>query len=1082
MTTRTNRDLAKELKGQRGARFCLCDFHVHSPASHDVISNPDLGEIEKERLGAFIGKPPKDWAKHQQDVLKAYPPTEYLSHLTQQRDDVVTKLGIGEYNKWAIVAITDHNVCSYATELAHAAWSARKTNRLIVLPGIELDVEFPISANETVAIHVLCIFSPSVKGSDIRIAIREASSINWEEGNQSLKVDSLLKFVGALRSHKDYPAMVIAAHIASRKGVQSEVKRLLTAKEAEIAQLEAELALADASQSDIQRLQEQISKLKPDGQEANIDISVLKTIGQCGFDALQVGSKSDEKHYRRLHRFRVGYGRSVPIVSSDAHSLSKIFHVAGELYPQLKLSNSFDKLIDENSLFTEVRDHAIRCGETRFSYTYGGEVTHWIEGIEVVRDSESAANFWPNSNGLVLPFSRNLNCLIGGRGSGKSAIIEALSFLLNPAEAQKHGLQTKRDEWYGRASSTLSGCKLRLCWRAIGDEVDHEFYKGVFLTRYFDPNNRHIEPSVTNIEGGTLLLPTLPPVQIYRFHDIEKAAEPDGLRKLIDDVAGGIDEIEVHINSIRTELSNKSATLFVGAMAINELTKDGAPLRCYTKRKLDYARVNKKEVELHFIKLDSIEAAGKSLKQLREQWDQISDQFSPGDLNELENLMLNVSAAISSKDKEYLQGLSQLINGNDAPLLKFIATLRDLTSWQKKTGEGFDKQRSNIKEQFIALRDELEQQGLPMGSKDREAKKKELDESIDALKEYREKIQEFDKIYDERVVLFEKLKTACSERTDLRVSTAERITNQLRQDLDETILKIEASAQPIADKSEFEVWLKNHISVVFGRYKNERIASLLDGGLTPEILRDILLNKRNDCANTLVRNHGKASDGNVSDDEANSIRAMEAISKYEPEVSPNNSEIDPTIYAELPTEIREGLRNFPIIGGTLQLKAVLALDEIVFNDVPIVCLNDRPQESGSTLRPLHELSPGQRCSAVLPILLLNGRSPLIIDQPEDNLDNRLIRQVIVNVLGSIKLRRQVIVATHNPNIPVLGDAEQTIVLAAIDEKQSQVKAHGNLDEWRIVSAVTEIMEGGREAFQYRQSIYQAHWDGAVAQE
>lgn len=257
---------------------------------------------------------------------------------------------------------------------------------------------------------------------------------------------------------------------------------------------------------------------------------------------------------------------------------------------------------------------------------------------------------------------------------------------------------------------------------------------------------------------------------------------------------------------------------------------------------------------------------------------------------------------------------------------------------------------------------------------------------------------------------------------------------------------------------------------------------MLDGGLTPEILRDILLNKRNDWANILARDYGKASDGNVSNEEANAIRALEAISKYEPEISPNNTDIDSTIHAELPLEIKKGLRHFPIFDVTLQLKAVLALDEIVFNDIPIVCLNDRPQESGSTLRPLNELSPGQRCSAVLPILLLNGRSPLIIDQPEDNLDNRLIRQVIVNVLGSIKLRRQVIVATHNPNIPVLGDAEQTIVLAAIDEKQSQKKAQGNLDERPIIAAVTEIMEGGREAFQYRQSIYQAHWDGAVVQE
>jgi len=130
-------------------------------------------------------------------------------------------------------------------------------------------------------------------------------------------------------------------------------------------------------------------------------------------------------------------------------------------------------------------------------------------------------------------------------------------------------------------------------------------------------------------------------------------------------------------------------------------------------------------------------------------------------------------------------------------------------------------------------------------------------------------------------------------------------------------------------------------------------------------------------------------------------------------------------------------------------------------------------------RPLEELSPGQRCSAILPILLLTGNSPLIIDQPEDNLDNRLIRQVIVNVLASIKLRRQVIVATHNPNLPVLGDAEQVIVLRAIEENQARLEACGDLESNEIVECITDIMEGGREAFQYRHSVYLPHWKGSV---
>ncbi len=1078
MTIRTNDELARVLKGQRGARFCLCDFHVHSPASHDVAIRSDLNDIEKNHLSAFLGATPKDFAKHQQEILTAFPPSEYLSCLVNRRDEVVTTLGVGEYNRWAVLAITDHNICTYAAQLAHAAWEDRKKNELIVLPGIELDVVFPISKTESATIHILCIFSPKVSSSDIRLAICNASSEDWKEGDESIAIKSLQDFVKNLRHHQQYPSMVIAAHVGSTKGIQKEVKRLLTAKEAAIAQLAAEIE--DGQPADIQRLEEQITRLRADQSGDDIDDGVLKIIGQCGFDSLQVRSKSDEKHYRCLHRFKEEHGRSVPIVSSDAHCLDKIFEVTGSLFPQLKLKNAFNTL-DKDGLFTEIRDHAIRCGETRFSYTYGGEVTHWIEGIEIVRDSDSAANFWSDASGLVLPLSRNLNCLIGGRGSGKSAVVEALSFLLNPVEAQDHGKlhQSKWDAWYMRARSTLSGCNLRLCWRAFGD-AEKDFQKGVFLSRYFDPNNKHGEVAVTNVSGDTMISPALPSVQLYRFHDIERAAEPVGLRKLIDEVSGGIGNIEEVIESIRSELSSENSDFLELAKAINELTKDGSPLRCYVKRSLDYARVNKKEVEEHFEKIDSIEAAGKQLKQIREQWDQLASKFLPDDLEALERLVADITLAVKEDQGKYLNGLSGLIVGDEAPISKFILALTNVLDLKSKSEEGFGAQRQSILDQYTSVRDELERQGVPKGAKDREARKKELDEAIDALAEYREKIVQFNTLCAERKVRFEALESACKKRTELRVATAESITLQLSQDLDDSILRIKASAQPMADKSEFEDWLVKNLSGAFKTHRSQRIDSLLKGGLSPKMLSDILLGVRHDGIDVLLRDVEKVSDGRVSKDDARAILEKAAIATYEPEVSPDNGSIDAKFYEDLPKDIKEGLQFFPESNSKqLRLEKVLVLDEIVFNDIPVVYLNDRPKESGSAYRPLHELSPGQRCSAVLPILLLNGRSPLIIDQPEDNLDNRLIRQVIVNVLGSIKLRRQVIVATHNPNIPVLGDAEQTIVLTAIDEKQSLVRAQGNLDNKVIIECVTEIMEGGREAFQYRQSIYQAHWDGSV---
>jgi ABC-type bacteriocin/lantibiotic exporter with double-glycine peptidase domain len=75
-----------------------------------------------------------------------------------------------------------------------------------------------------------------------------------------------------------------------------------------------------------------------------------------------------------------------------------------------------------------------------------------------------------------------------------------------------------------------------------------------------------------------------------------------------------------------------------------------------------------------------------------------------------------------------------------------------------------------------------------------------------------------------------------------------------------------------------------------------------------------------------------------------------------------------------------------------------------------------------------DLSSGQKCTALLPLLMARRDTPLIIDQPEDNLDNHFIYESVVEAIRRIKARRQMIFVTHNANIPVLGEAEMVIVL------------------------------------------------------
>jgi hypothetical protein len=121
---------------------------------------------------------------------------------------------------------------------------------------------------------------------------------------------------------------------------------------------------------------------------------------------------------------------------------------------------------------------------------------------------------------------------------------------------------------------------------------------------------------------------------------------------------------------------------------------------------------------------------------------------------------------------------------------------------------------------------------------------------------------------------------------------------------------------------------------------------------------------------------------------------------------------------------------------------------------------------GSRFRSIQEGSPGQKTAALLAFLFSYGEEPIILDQPEDDLDNHLIYDLIVGQLRRIKQRRQVIVVTHNANIVVNGDAELVVALVPRNGETHQECA-GCLQERSVRDTICAVMEGGREAFEQR---------------
>jgi DNA repair ATPase RecN len=156
----------------------------------------------------------------------------------------------------------------------------------------------------------------------------------------------------------------------------------------------------------------------------------------------------------------------------------------------------------------------------------------------------------------------------------------------------------------------------------------------------------------------------------------------------------------------------------------------------------------------------------------------------------------------------------------------------------------------------------------------------------------------------------------------------------------------------------------------------------------------------------------------------------------------------------------------------MPLERLLELDEIELPDTIKMELNVAHGNATENYRELERLSTGQQCTAILHLLLLDNQDPLILDQPEDNLDNAFIADRIVSELRVAKIARQFLFATHNANIPVFGDAEWIGVFDVVDGKGTIPESQqGAIDQPVIQKMAADILEGGKSAFNQRREKY-----------
>ncbi len=151
-----------------------------------------------------------------------------------------------------------------------------------------------------------------------------------------------------------------------------------------------------------------------------------------------------------------------------------------------------------------------------------------------------------------------------------------------------------------------------------------------------------------------------------------------------------------------------------------------------------------------------------------------------------------------------------------------------------------------------------------------------------------------------------------------------------------------------------------------------------------------------------------------------------------------------------------------------KLRDLFRIEVCPLNDELVIYLK---KAAGEEFSPLKDLSYGEKCTAIFSIALLGKEKPLLVDQPEDELDHAFIIKNIVGNIRTVKEKRQLIISTHNANIPVLGDAELIFKVVKVPGAlRCRIEERGAFEKATIIERLQDL-EGGSEAFRRRREKY-----------
>lgn len=657
---------------------------------------------------------------------------------------------------------------------------------------------------------------------------------------------------------------------------------------------------------------------------------------------------------------------------------------------------------------------------------------HYIESIKI-----SNARFMGRGDPAVLELSPWFNALVGGRGTGKSTVVHCLRLayrrdneldvLTNDNEARRtfnsfNRLPKSRDDVGGVVENTSIELLLmrdmvrnRLFWQQSGSEA---------TVQVLDADGwRNAQSQVISPERY--------PIRVFSQGQIAALAgeNQESLLSLIDDAAGANDEKDKIAESQRSYLAlcsqirDLDGKLTGRHLVITQLedvqrklerfeaTDHAEVLRMYQAR----MRQNN-EIDRQFREVESL--SGK-LGQFAEGFDQRGAAEGVFDLDLPED-----QGALSTIDS-----LGNAVSAAKSALLTAQAELQTAIAQERRTLESgaWKLAFEDAANKYRELLQSLNEQGVASPS--------EYASLVEKRQQLEAEMERLDGIEAQRkgleVKSLEQLQQLLTARRSLSTKRAKFLEEKLANNL---YVRISVIAYGRSERAA-ERSLRDLISVTDDRFSEDILAFRND---TP----------KKGVIEVLFRN--------LPDTVESAAQEIEV-------------RID-----KLKQQFSAGCRGEGGFGGHFKnyLKREFEkkpefLDRVMtwYPDDALRVEYSR-KGNGQDFQPISQASAGQRAAAMLAFLLAYGDEPIVLDQPEDDLDNYLIYDLVVQQIRDNKLRRQIIAVTHNPNIVVNGDAE---MVYALDFQSGQCRAvrSGSLQDREMREEVCRIMEGGREAFERR---------------